>query len=236
MPYFVATQKEDDWTVTLGDLEPLFPLIVHAASLEQACDIIRHRMKNTLSTLDERTLKVAELTEMGHFSFDNKASTMMERNTFHYNDDKKPSHGGTFNVLLRSDDEIEAWEKQKYHWIDPDLHKPAQVKENKYLAVRREAAHKTVTLIKPCHSKGLEHIDGDDWELFHSNFTLEHVGITFYYGMFVEGMGWFNVMVAQENVRELTDAEKVEFSGKVYGMYGSTSGNLSYTTSLPEMK
>jgi hypothetical protein len=53
--------------------------------------------------------------------------------------------------------------------------------------------------------------------------------------MFVEGLGFVDVMVPIENVRDLTQAEKAVFSNKIMGMYGSHSGKLSYTYSLGDM-
>lgn len=238
MSYFIATLKEEDWAVVpSGEPALVFPLIVKAASLDQACDIIRYRMKITLSDIDAATLKVAELKEMGSFSFDNKHNGIVS-SPFVYTDDNKPSHGGSFNVLLRTEQEIKDWEKQVYPWVDYSSYKYSEdyAKCNKYIAVRNEAAHKSIAFMKPIHSKGLEHIDGDDWELFHSDFTVKRDGKLFYYGMFVEGIGAINVMVAEENMRDLTPEEKKTFSGKTYGMYGSHSGNLSYTTTLPEIK
>ena len=66
--------------------------------------------------------------------------------------------------------------------------------------------------------------------------ALEEKGRAWVWGMFVEGIGAFNVMVAAEHVRDLTDAERAYYSGRTMGMYGSHSGNLSYTLNLPELQ
>jgi hypothetical protein len=87
----------------------------------------------------------------------------------------------------------------------------------------------------PIHSTGLEHIDGHDWELFRTSDYGTIDGTRYYYGMYVEGIGAFNVMAAQENVRDLTEMEKKYFSNKVYGI-GSGFGDVSYTVSLGEIK
>lgn len=118
----------------------------------------------------------------------------------------------------------------KFPWIDPENH-PVN-KDNHYYAVKNETSHKSVAIIKPLHSKGLEKIDDFDWELFHSSHRGTVNNVEYIWGSFVEGIGMFNVMVAMENARRLTPQEIETFSNKRYGMYGSHSGNLSYTFGL----
>lgn len=117
----------------------------------------------------------------------------------------------------------------KYPYVDPDQFKDRQVEMKGYVAVKNEAAHVLARYLKPYHTDGLEKIDGCDWELFRTRFSIDVDGQTYYYGMFAEGLGFFDVMVAAENVRELTDGERSAFSNKGYAIVGFHSGKTSYT-------
>lgn len=122
----------------------------------------------------------------------------------------------------------------RFPWIDPMLdmdrltYRPEVQKHNEHYATRG-ACHKIFTYMEPIHSKHLEKTDGHDWELFHASHRGTIDGVEYLWGMFVEGMGFFNVMVPVELSRPLTDAEREAWSKVTLGMYGSHSGNLSYT-------
>ena len=79
------------------------------------------------------------------------------------------------------------------------------------------------------HSEGLDHVEGRDWEMFRVSSEGTVAGHPYVWGVFVEGMGLFNVMVETRNTRELLDHERKVWSRKILGMYGSHTGNLSYT-------
>ena len=125
-----------------------------------------------------------------------------------------------------------------YPWISPTIeyrnkfipiegvHK---VEEHKHVLVSTGATHKTIDFFNPINSNDIEKIDGKDWELFSVSHEGEIDGVKYYWGMFVEGLGWFNVQVVQEHCRELLPQEREVWSKKTLGMYGSHSGNLSYT-------
>lgn len=119
----------------------------------------------------------------------------------------------------------------KYPWIDPTVvSKTEKLKEgitkiDKHIAVRTGSAHKGLEYIKPIHSIHLEHVDGHDWEIFRADKESDK----YYWGMYVEGIGAFNVMVPKEFTRELLPAERTAWSKMTPGMYGSHSLNLSYT-------
>lgn len=75
----------------------------------------------------------------------------------------------------------------------------------------------------------LDKVDDVDWDLFHVNYVGNIEGVTYYWGMFVLGLGAFNVMVPVAWTRDLLPHEREAWSKRVLGMYGSHSGNLSYT-------
>lgn len=114
------------------------------------------------------------------------------------------------------------------NWHEPT---PRARKASRYAAVRGRCEHKSGKF-DAIHTSGLEHIGNDDWELF----TISQQDDKHVWGMFVEGLGAFDIMVPLENVRDLTYTEKAEFSNKVMGMYGFHSGKLSYTYSLGEIE
>ena len=101
---------------------------------------------------------------------------------------------------------------------------------SRYVAVRGIAEHK-IGSFDAIHTEGMQHINGDDWELF----TVSSQDDKHVWGMFVEGIGAFDMMIPLENVRNLTEAERALFSNRVMGMYGSHSGKLSYTYTLGDM-
>lgn len=118
-------------------------------------------------------------------------------------------------------------------WIDPDEHKDKLIKYNGYAAVKGQCYHKTVNT-EAIHNDSLkiEHIDGENWEVFLVSHRLDLDGQTYYYGSFLEGIGMFNVMIPKENIRELTDGERETLAKANMGMYGCHTGNLSYTYGL----
>jgi len=105
-----------------------------------------------------------------------------------------------------------------------------KVPPTKHIAVSVGAVHQLMHM-KPIHSDGLENINNLDWELFTVSYEGVIEGVNYYWGMFVEGIGAFNVMVVKEFTRELTQQERDTWSKKTLGMYGSHSGKLSYTFS-----
>lgn len=95
-----------------------------------------------------------------------------------------------------------------------------------HVAVRTGAMHKT-GFMKPIRSESLETIDGHEWELFSVNYIGMVKDQGYLWGMFVEGIGAFNVMVPIEHVRKLTAQEREAWSQKRLGMYGSHTGKQS---------
>ncbi len=83
--------------------------------------------------------------------------------------------------------------------------------------------------MEPINSNDIEKVDGKDWELFSVSHEGEIDGVKYYWGMYVEGIGAFDVQVVQEHCRELSEAEREAWAKKRLGMYGSHSGKLSYT-------
>ena len=128
-------------------------------------------------------------------------------------------------------------------WIDPTLGYPnpalregVEQIERQYVAVSIRGFHKLLPNgSKVGHTKGLEHVDDRDWELFVVSKRGIIDGQSFVWGMFVEGLGMVDYMIEAENVRHLSEAERKHFSGMRMGMYGSHSGNLSYTFTLGDM-
>lgn len=125
-----------------------------------------------------------------------------------------------------------------FEWRSPTVELPQNKfeciegveKHDAHYAVRTEAQHKMMQLTL-IHSKHFEKVDGHDWELFHASHRGTVDGREFIWGMFVEGMGMFNVMVPVDHTRELTAAEREAWSKVTLGMYGSHTDKLSYTTS-----
>lgn len=128
----------------------------------------------------------------------------------------------------------------RWKWIDPTKGYPdstliggvervTPIDETKHIAVSLGATHKALEYIEPIHSKDLERVDGLDWELFTAWYEGSINGVDYYWGMFVEGIGAINVMVVKAHTREITDTEREAWANKTLGMYGSHSGNLSYT-------
>lgn len=121
----------------------------------------------------------------------------------------------------------------EFKWVDPttgdmSTMRPEVQQHNEHYATRG-ACHKIVPYMQPIHSKHLEKVDGHDWELFHAHYRGTIDGVEYLWGMFVEGMGFFHVMVPVSLARPLTAAEREAWSKVTLGMYGSHSGNLSYT-------
>lgn len=128
-------------------------------------------------------------------------------------------------------------------WIDPTRGYPDDTLiegveriSPEYVAVTGRGYHKAIPEGTDVdHTSGLEHIDGKDWELFTVNKRGTVDGKSYVWGMFVEGLGMMDYMIEAENVRHLTEAERKHFSGMRMGMYGSHSGNLSYTFTLGKL-
>lgn len=145
-------------------------------------------------------------------------------------------------TLERHVAELEA--RAQFRWIDPTLGYPndtlidgvRKLEKARYVAVRGAGAHKSMAWMEACHSSGLERVDGFDWELFTADKEGEADGRSWLWGMFVEGIGAFNVMVPAEWVRDLTDAERDYYSGRRMGMYSGIGGPLSYTLNLPALQ
>ena len=120
-------------------------------------------------------------------------------------------------------------------WVDPTKGYPDDtliegvIKAVRHVAVCGIATHKSVPSMEAIHSEGLDHVEGRDWEMFRVSSEGTVAGHTYVWGVFVEGMGLFNVMVETRNTRELLDHERKVWSRKILGMYGSHTGNLSYT-------
>jgi len=99
-------------------------------------------------------------------------------------------------------------------------------KYNNHLAVKIAAHHK-IGPMYPIHSRGLDHVDSFDWELFHASECGIVDGQEYVWGMFVEGIGAFAVMVPIEFTRELLPHEREHWSRVVLIMQGSHTGNVS---------
>lgn len=131
----------------------------------------------------------------------------------------------------------------RFPWIDPTLGYPDdtliegvwKLDKARYVAVRGAGAHKSMPWMEACHSSGLERVDGHSWELFTADKAGTVAGRDWLWGMFVEGIGAFNVMVPAAWSRDLTDAERAYYSGRRMGMYSGYGGDLSYTLNLPSL-
>lgn len=122
---------------------------------------------------------------------------------------------------------------KRFPWVDPTTgdmttYRKEVQPHNEHYATRG-SAHKLFEHMAPIHSAHLEKTDGYDWELFHASHRGTIDGIEYLWGMFVEGLGFFNVMVPLELSRPLTASEREAWSKVQLGMYGSHSGKLSYT-------
>ena len=123
---------------------------------------------------------------------------------------------------------------ERFPWIDPmaDLGRMkyrAEVKVHNEHYATRGACHKIMSYMKPIQSKHLDRTDDHEWELFHASHRGTIDGVEYLWGMFVEGLGMFNVMVPVELSRPLTASEREAWSKVRLGMYGAHTGNLSYT-------
>jgi hypothetical protein len=144
-------------------------------------------------------------------------------------------NGLMFHIRETNQDELDIaeWRKQ-YPWIDPDNVETTEV--SRYIAVKNAASHKSTPRMRVCHSKHFELIDNTEWEIFSTSLTGVVDGKRYYWGSFVEGLGFFHMMVAEENMRELTDSEKAAWSNARMSMSGWHSGNHAYDFSLGEIK
>jgi hypothetical protein len=120
-------------------------------------------------------------------------------------------------------------------WIDPtlgyrnDTLLPGITKRYHHVAVHTAGSHKSMPFMEVCHSNHLDHVDDRDWKLFAINYEGSVGGRDYVWGMFVCGIGAFNVMVPLENVRELLPHEREAWSKQTLGMYSGFGGDLSYT-------
>lgn len=118
----------------------------------------------------------------------------------------------------------------QWPWIDPtNVDGVSKIDGGRHIAVSVGSTHKSIDFMEPDHSKDLDHVDGLDWELFTASHEGTINGVDYIWGMYVEGIGAFNVQVVKAHTRDLTDAERAAWSKKTLGMYGSHSGKLSYT-------
>jgi hypothetical protein len=132
------------------------------------------------------------------------------------------------------------------NWIDPDSGQPYRTLgeqrwregvtavDGQMIAVTGVAHHKTGPF-DIVHSQNLEHIDGQDWELFSVSHKGNVDGRDLYWGSFIEGIGAFHNMVDKAQCRPLTDAEREQWSGQRMQMVGSHSGKVSYEFAMPEI-
>jgi hypothetical protein len=141
-----------------------------------------------------------------------------------------------------SDTAIKEEMAARFPWIDPTLGYPdstlregVEKVESRVFAFKIGVAHKAIPWMTPCHEKGMEKIDGFDWEPVHINLKGTIDGQDYFWGMPVLGLGLMNVMVPAAHLRPFTDKEKKFWSGRKLGMFGSHSGDLSYTFNMPEM-
>lgn len=104
---------------------------------------------------------------------------------------------------------------------------PGVEKHAQHYAVRTESQHKMMQLT-PIHSKHLEKVDDHDWELFSAAYRGTVDGREYIWGMYVEGLGMFNVMVPVDFIRELLPAEREAWSKQGMVMVGSHTGKESY--------
>lgn len=123
------------------------------------------------------------------------------------------------------------------NWIDPTKGYPDSTlisgvnKSAYYIAVKGKVYHKSMNM-EAIHSDGLEKIDGEDWELFHVDKENE----TYVWGMFVEGLGAFDICVPRDQIRELTENEKTYWSNRQMVMVGSHTGKTSYGFNVGTIK
>src|ERR1700751_2761573 len=106
---------------------------------------------------------------------------------------------------------------ERFPWMYPvaDLGRMkyrAEVKVNNEHYATRGACHKIMSYMKPIQSKHLDRTDDHEWELFHASHRGTIDGVEYLWGMFVEGLGMFNVMVPVELSRPLTASEREAWS------------------------
>jgi hypothetical protein len=133
----------------------------------------------------------------------------------------------------------------RFPWVDPTVGKegadpmrrnsdldlkPCVVEKQGHVAVCTGSVHKGLGYIRPSPSAHLDRVANLDWELFSVSSIGVIDGQTYLWGMYVEGIGAFNVMVPKEFTRELLPHEREAWSKQRMGMYGSHSDKFSYTT------
>lgn len=94
--------------------------------------------------------------------------------------------------------------------------------KSRYVSVSGGLQHKT----GPFDAIDTSIIDGGEL------FTVSHQNEDYVWGMFVEGIGAFNMMCPIAQVRELTEDEIARVSGQRMVMVGSHTGKVSYEYTL----
>jgi hypothetical protein len=127
-------------------------------------------------------------------------------------------------------------------WKDPTLGYPNDtlregiVKHDRYYAVSGKWSHKSISESDVIHCENMDHVDDKEWELFRASSCGMIDGKEYIWGMFVLGLGAFNVMIDVDQIREPNEAEKKRYSESSYGIYGSHSGKFSYSLPSPSFK
>lgn len=125
-------------------------------------------------------------------------------------------------------------------WIDPTLGYPDDtlvngvVEHDHYYAVSGLGQHKVAKDYVIIHDNNMDKINGKDWELFRASCAGTIDGKEYVWGMMHLGLGLANMMFSVDQIRELTAGEKLKYENTSYGIYGSHSGEFSY--SLPSLK
>ena len=125
-------------------------------------------------------------------------------------------------------------------WIDPTLGYPSRTlvdgveEHNHYYAVSGYGQHKIAEDYNIIHDDNMDRVDDKEWELFHASLRGTIDGKEYVWGMMLLGLGMVNMMFPVEQIREPSDVEKERYSKTSYGIYGSHSGEFSYSLPSPE--
>lgn len=126
---------------------------------------------------------------------------------------------------------------EKYPWIDPTKGYPddtliegvVEAPQRMYVLVSQGWTHKTIIFGKPITNRDIVKVNDLDWEIFHV-YLIGHVkGRTYYWGMPLEGLGLMHCQFLADHCRDFLPAERELWANRRMGMYGSHTGNLSYT-------
>lgn len=147
-----------------------------------------------------------------------------------------PGHNGyEFLVFETTPSDVAEFEwRKRYPWIDPDTVETEKI--DRFMLVKEGASHKSMAFYTISHSNDIEKIDDHSWQIYRASLTGVVDGRRYFWGMFVEGLGMFHMMVAEENMRDLTSVEKRAWSKRGLAMVGSHSGEHSYSFNLPEIQ